>query len=357
MPLTFLEILDQDTDRKRFDEQIDELVNHARMVLATQWCFVFLFDPIADTHVYITRNFATSRGDIKDTFDAIARRVVEAPTAITTHVAAPLAAGAEGAEGAEWSFLTAQIINKDDVVIGSFLAAIDQPYVWTTRDKALLRFLANSASAFLQLKESVLPANIRIEISQQAGLWPVALDRSMFESALLNIVINARDAMPEGGAITIETSNVGIDDEYIETREEETRPGRYVMVAVTDTGCSIDETVLPYVFEPFFTTKGPQDGNGLGLAMAQGFVKQSGGIVRIYSEPGHGTSVKMFFPAAEGKTGPNPSKTATPTSLSRVPTGILLVDEQEQVRRVIEKILIAAGYQVIIASSGDEARR
>jgi len=206
-----------------------------------------------------------------------------------------------------------------------------------------------------KLLRRVLPANISLEISQRAGLWRVRLDRGMFESALLNIVINARDAMPQGGAITIETSNVRIDNEYIETRDEDVKPGRYVMVAVTDTGHGIEEGVLPYVFEPFFTTKGSSNDTGLGLAMVQGFVKQSAGAIRIYSEPGHGTAIKMHFPAADEEAGAGKiEKMVAPRPRKKSAT-VLLVEDQEPVRKVIFKMLVAGGYEVIEARSGDEA--
>jgi PAS domain S-box-containing protein len=206
-----------------------------------------------------------------------------------------------------------------------------------------------------KLLRRVLPANISLEISQRAGLWPVRIDPSMFESALLNVVINARDAMPQGGAITIETSNVRIDDEYLEARDEHVKPGRYVMVAVTDTGLGIEEGVLPYVFEPFFTTKGQSEGTGLELAMVQGFVKQSGGIIQAYSEPDHGTSIKMYFPAVEGDVAVGGyEKVLTLGRASKAAT-ILLVEDQDAVRKVIFKLLVSAGYKVIEATSGDEA--
>lgn len=201
----------------------------------------------------------------------------------------------------------------------------------------------------------VLPANISLEVVQRAGLWPVQIDRAMFESALLNIVINARDAMPEGGAITIETSNERVDHDYIISRDEDIKPGRYVMVAVTDTGGGIDEAALPFVFEPFFSTRSLGEGPGLGLAMVQGFVKQSRGVVRIYSEPGRGTSLKMYFPAldqdalSEQRSGPSMP------ALGNASATVLLVEDQEGVRRVIEKAIASAGYKVIAASSGDEA--
>lgn len=206
-----------------------------------------------------------------------------------------------------------------------------------------------------KLLRRVLPANISLEVSERAGLWPVQIDKNMFESALLNIVINARDAISDGGAITIETSNVIIDQEYIESRDEDVKPGRYVMVAVTDTGQGIDEGALPYVFEPFFSTKGLCDGTGLGLAMVQGFVKQSGGVIRIYSEVGHGTSIKMYFPAAEQLDGVIQTGSDISPKSGTEPITILLVEDQEAVRKVVEKTIASSGHRVISACSGDEA--
>ena len=206
-----------------------------------------------------------------------------------------------------------------------------------------------------RLLRRVLPANISIEIIQRAGLWPVNIDRSMFENALLNVVINARDAMPEGGALTIETSNVRIDEEYVEWRDEDALPGRYVMVAITDTGIGIEEAVLPYVFDPFFSTKGPTHGAGLGLSMVQGFVKQSGGLIRAYSEMGHGTSIKMYFPAAQSTLETHDARESASPRYENRPSNVLLVEDQDAVRRTIEKVLLSAGYTVISARSGDEA--
>jgi PAS domain S-box-containing protein len=210
-------------------------------------------------------------------------------------------------------------------------------------------------SAMSSMLTRVLPANISMETSLTAGMWASNVDRNMFENALLNLVINARDAMPGGGALTVETANVRIDKDYIETRDEDIPPGRYVMVAVTDTGIGIEESLLPRLFEPFFTTKPPNEGTGLGLAMVDGFVRQSGGAVRVYSEVGHGTSVKLYFPATPGGT---EASVQREHKVSRLPSNgvrILLVEDQDAVRRIIEKTLRSAGHSVTSASVGDKA--
>ncbi|CAN0586740.1 unnamed protein product, partial [Ectocarpus sp. 12 AP-2014] len=124
-----------------------------------------------------------------------------------------------------------------------------------------------------------LPANILVETSLLAGLWKIEADASATQSAILNLVLNARDAMPNGGKMTIETSNVRIDEEYIENRFEDMEPGRYVMLAVSDNGHGIPKDIVDDIFEPFFTTKPPGSGSGLGLSMILGFMKQSGGSV------------------------------------------------------------------------------
>lgn len=247
----------------------------------------------------------------------------------------------------------------DEIIEAAQRGAVLVKHLLSFARKSDLRIsVANIQSVLSEvdrLLRRVLPSNISLEIIQRAGLWSVQIDKSMFENALLNLVINARDAMPEGGALTIETSNVRVDSEYIELRDEDVKPGRYVMVAITDTGKGIDEGVLPYVFEPFFSTKGPSDGTGLGLAMVQGFVKQSAGIVRIYSEIGHGTSIKMYFPAAESPELSQEVREGGAPRFESKPANILLVEDQDAVRRVIEKVLVSAGYRVLVAQSGDEA--
>lgn len=204
------------------------------------------------------------------------------------------------------------------------------------------------------LLRRTIPNNVEIRTTLMAGLWNCQADKNFLDSALLNLVINSRDAMPDGGTLTIETANVRITDDYIDERNEDLDAGRYVMLAVTDTGTGIDAKLLPQIFEPFFTTKPVDQGTGLGLSMVHGFAKQSGGTARVYSELGVGTSVKLYLSADDGKE----------TLLSQKPIHIpeekmsgqiLLVEDEENIRRVVRIFLERAGFTVICASSGDEA--
>ncbi|WP_102109881.1 hybrid sensor histidine kinase/response regulator [Oceaniglobus roseus] len=196
-----------------------------------------------------------------------------------------------------------------------------------------------------------LPATIDLEMALMGGLWAVEVDRGSAENAVLNLVINARDAMPKGGKLTIETANIRLTDDYVEQRHETVPPGRYVMVAVTDTGTGIPPGILEQVFEPFFTTKEVGRGTGLGLSSALGFSKQSGGTTRIYSEVGVGTSVKMYFRAVPDAAD-RPPLALQPGSgdLER----ILLVEDEDAVRRVLRSILEREGFRVLEAATGDE---
>lgn len=201
----------------------------------------------------------------------------------------------------------------------------------------------------------VLPETIEVDTSLLAGLWKVVADPTSTQNAFLNLVINARDAMPEGGKITVETSNMRIGDDYIEERLEDLEPGRYVMLAVSDTGTGIPPEDLEQIFDPFFSTKETGKGSGLGLSMVMGFMKQSGGTVRVYSEKGEGTSFKLFFPASTAA--PNiaariaKDQVITPTPGAR----ILLVEDEQGVMDVLTEVLTSAGYNITTARSGDEA--
>ncbi len=197
--------------------------------------------------------------------------------------------------------------------------------------------------------------NIELETSLLAGLWSVETDEASTASALLNLIVNARDAMPEGGKITIETANTRIDDEYVSQRSEDIEPGRYVMIAVSDTGTGIPQKTLSKIFDPFFTTKDPGAGTGLGLSMVLGFLKQSKGTVRVYSEPGVGTTFKLYFPVhLDGKSGVSyaPVQQEPQTTVG---TRVLIAEDEPGVLASLEQILTRSGYEVTSAKNGDIA--
>ncbi len=203
----------------------------------------------------------------------------------------------------------------------------------------------------------VLGEHIALETVAAAGLWRVQADVNQLENSILNLAVNARDAMPEGGHLTIETQNAFLDETYAAARGD-VAPGQYVMIAVTDTGTGMTADVRERVFEPFFTTKPQGHGTGLGLAQVYGFIKQSNGHVMIYSEPGQGTSVKLYLPRLRGtvtedKRPPAPT-TTTPTSRGET---ILVVEDEENVRNFSVEVLEDYGYHVVAAENADGALR
>lgn len=203
------------------------------------------------------------------------------------------------------------------------------------------------------LLRRTLGGQVEIEAIQAAGLWDAMVDPSQLEGALLNLCLNARDAMVGTGRLTIETANVWIDQPYAD-QYAQVRPGQYVLVAVSDTGIGISAEHLERVFEPFFTTKEAGKGTGLGLSMVYGFVKQSQGHVKVYSELGQGSTIKMYLPRA---TQNNHVSTAGEISTPAVHGNetILLVEDDELVRRYAEDQLRGLGYRVISARNGAEA--
>jgi signal transduction histidine kinase/ActR/RegA family two-component response regulator len=204
------------------------------------------------------------------------------------------------------------------------------------------------------LLQSTIGGSVQVESILSPGLWKALVDPTQIELVLLNLAINARDAMEVGGKLTITTANVTLTEPPL--RPEEPNPGEYVMLAVADTGTGMSESVLARVFEPFFTTKEPGKGSGLGLAQVFGFAKQSGGGVRIETQVGSGTKVEVFLPRAVVDEEPMPvPATDRPEIAAEEARRILLVDDDHGVREVTTGILEGLGYEVIGASSGQEA--
>ncbi len=199
-----------------------------------------------------------------------------------------------------------------------------------------------------------LGESVQIEIRLAANLPLVMADPGQIENALLNLSVNARDAMPDGGRLVIETGMMAIDADHAAAYAE-LAAGNYVTLAVTDTGAGMPPEVRQRAFEPFYTTKGPGVGSGLGLSMVYGFVKQSGGHVTIYSEPGLGTTVRLYLPEHRGETQFSPEKAAVP--IKRLPSGkvILVVEDNQRVRGVSVRHLNALGFVVIEADNGSAA--
>ncbi len=198
-----------------------------------------------------------------------------------------------------------------------------------------------------------LGEDIEIEYIRGAGLWPAMVDPSQLDGAVLNLCINARDAMKEGGRLTLETGNTSIDQAYADLHAD-VAPGQYVMVAVSDTGSGIPPEILAKVFDPFFTTKEVGKGTGLGLSMVYGFVKQSRGHIKLYSEPGHGTTVRMYIPRADRAADELVEPSMALDDFRGTET-ILLVEDNELVRHNAEEQLLNLGYRVLVAGNGPEA--
>ncbi|WP_435169832.1 PAS domain S-box protein [Falsirhodobacter sp. 1013] len=201
-----------------------------------------------------------------------------------------------------------------------------------------------------ELLSRTLGEAIRVETVLGAGLWKTSADLSQLENAILNLAVNARDAMPDGGRLTIETANAHVDDAY--GRQHNLASGQYVLLAVSDTGAGMTEDVLQRAFDPFFTTKGVGKGTGLGLSQVFGFVRQTNGHVKIYSEPGVGTAVKIYLPRYYGE---EEHQAPAPVSLDQPEgrgEGILLVEDDDRVRSFTENALRDLGYTVTAASSG-----
>ncbi len=202
-----------------------------------------------------------------------------------------------------------------------------------------------------QLIQHTVGPSITLQVVPAGGLWPTLCDPNQLENALLNLAINARDAMPDGGRLTIETDNLGIDKR--QARRHDLAAGEYVVICVNDTGTGMSPEVAARAFDPFFTTKPLGQGTGLGLSMIYGFARQSGGEVRIHTAPGRGTSMRIYLPRHHGEPPPTPSP-APSGGLRRAGTGerILVVDDDATIRMLVAELLGSLGYVVFTASDG-----
>ncbi len=207
-------------------------------------------------------------------------------------------------------------------------------------------------AAMEKLLRRTLGEHVEIEMVQSGGLWKAMVDSGQLESAILNLCLNARDAMGIGGRLTIETANTRLDAAYA-AGQPELEPGQYVMVAVSDTGAGMDAQTLERAFEPFFTTKDVGKGSGLGLSMVYGFVKQSKGHVRIYSEQGQGTTVKLYLPRAYGDRAEEDE--AVGGAARNGHEKILLVEDDDLVRSHVSAQLAGLGYEVVAVENGPDA--
>ena len=205
------------------------------------------------------------------------------------------------------------------------------------------------------LLRRLIGEDVSLVLQLHARLQAVSADPSQLEQVLLNLAVNARDAMPDGGRLLVQTANVELDDTAV-AHHPGVMPGRYALLSVTDTGTGMDEATRQRLFEPFFTTKEIGKGTGLGLATVYGIVRQSAGFIYVYSEPGLGTTFKVYFPAIEEEAPGFVPPTREPAFVGGTET-VLLVEDQPELRMVAAEILRRHGYTVLEAIDGEEAVR
>jgi nitrogen-specific signal transduction histidine kinase/ActR/RegA family two-component response regulator len=207
--------------------------------------------------------------------------------------------------------------------------------------------------AIVRLLARTLGENITIEMSLSPNVWPVQIDRAQFEAVIANLATNARDAMPRGGALLIDTRNGRLDAAYAAAHTDVT-PGDYVVVEVSDSGTGMPSDILLRIFEPFFTTKEQGRGTGLGLSMVFGFMKQSGGHITVYSEPGKGTTFRLYLPRMQDTAAAQEDRSEVPASRGGNET-ILVVEDNAGLRRIVVRQLNEAGYRVLEAPDAEAA--
>ena len=238
-------------------------------------------------------------------------------------------------------------------------AALTQRLLAFSRRQPLAPKLVNMdrlVTGMADLLHRALGEQVQLEIVSTPGLWRVEADPNQLESAIVNLAVNARDAMPKGGKLTIETANTRLDEQY-SAAHAEVAPGNYIVIAVTDTGTGMSKETLARAFDPFFTTKEVGKGTGLGLSMVYGFVKQSGGHVKIYSEPNEGTTVKIYLPRVVNADEPDESSEAAGVDHVRREQRVLVVEDDDDVRAYTVEILRELGYRVLEAHDGPSAIR
>ena len=237
-------------------------------------------------------------------------------------------------------------------------AALTQQLLAFSRKQILAPKVLNVHSVVADMEkmlQRLIGEDIELETSSKPDLWLVKADRSQIEQVVMNLAVNARDAMPKGGRLTIETANVEFDSS-VSHSPAVVAPGKYVMLAVTDNGCGMDTKTQTHIFEPFFTTKEKGKGTGLGLATVYGVVKQSGGYVWVYSEPGHGTTFKIYLPRIEDEmASAGIERSTSSASLPRGSEVVLLVEDEIGVRELAREYLEMSGYTVIVAPDGHTA--
>jgi PAS domain S-box-containing protein len=216
--------------------------------------------------------------------------------------------------------------------------------------------LSNGLPQIAGMLRRTLGEQVTVELHSGADLWPVRVDPAQLDEAILNLAINARDAMPKGGHLGIETQNVQLDRDYV-AHEADVRAGDYVQLSVSDTGIGMSEAVIERCFEPFFTTKGIEKGTGLGLSMVYGFVKQSGGHIKIYSEVGHGTRVKIYLPRADAGAAAQARPDAGESRPARGSEVVLMVEDNKDLRAVTVSQLADLGYRTLEAENAKAALR
>jgi signal transduction histidine kinase/ActR/RegA family two-component response regulator len=273
--------------------------------------------------------------------DSAERRLARGGPADASSIGRPIAAAMQGARRA--ASLTQRLL------------AFSRQQVLSPQQVDLNRLVASLS----EMLTRTVGETIAVETILGSGLWPTFVDVSQLENAIVNLVVNARDAMPHGGRITIETANASLDEAYCR-QFGDVAPGQYALLSVSDTGTGISPEHLGKVFEPFFTTKSASMRTGLGLAMIYGFVKQSKGHVRIYSEVGHGTTAKIYLPRMTGAPRIESAPAASSTESARVPAAdsgevVLMVEDDEDVLNSTVVLLRELGYAVLTARNGAEA--